>query len=154
MTGPIHSATRRPVATSQGPALRPATVRDQARIDAAVKALQADPAAAKRALAVDAKGLRMFQQGSTVYVNDTKRGRWFVSEGHAAPKAANVVVPQRAAQAWKPATPRRHDDLSHRLAGAMGGLQAESQRNAAGIAVSGGLMNLGMGAAFLLGGFR
>jgi hypothetical protein len=88
---------------------------------------------------VDARGMRMFQHGTNVYIHDTRKDAWFVSSGHAAPRA-----PAASGHSG-------NSDFTRSVAGALGGLNQDHRADALGIGLSGAAMNIFMGAASIFG---
>jgi hypothetical protein len=109
-------------------------------IRAAVKQLQGLPMG-KEALRVDARGMQMFQHGTNIYIHDTRKDAWYVSSGHAAPRASTPASTGHSASS----------DFTRSVGGALGGLTREHRTDAVGIGVAGAAMNILMGAASIFG---
>ncbi len=71
---------------------------------------------------MDARGMQMFQQGTKVYIHDTRKDDLYVSSGHAQPRA--------------PAS-TGGSDFTHSVGGALGGPTRGHHANALGIGVAG-----------------
>lgn len=132
---PVHTAGR----AAAAPAMHRASASELKTIRAAVKQLQSLPMG-KEALRVDGRGMQMFQHGRDIYIHDTRKGAWYVSPGHSAPR----TVPAPSGHSGR-------SDFTRSVGGALGGLARGNRADALGIGLSGAAMNVFMGVASIFG---